>query len=107
MARKGYSMLFNLGKVTAYTHDIGSEKEVGNITLSATIKQKGLGVTISTDTNVLKHCGVSAFEGSQIIGVIRRNECIQKQQPILRLHIAIEQLSMLHTSYDAMFYNGH
>ena len=53
---------------------MGSEKEVGNTILSATIKQKGLGVTISTDTNVLKHCGVSAFEGTQIIGVIRRNE---------------------------------
>ena len=41
--------------------------------LGTTVKEKDLGVTISTDMKVSEQCGVAASKGNKILGLIMRN----------------------------------
>ena len=45
---------------------------MGDAVLGTTLKEKDLGVTISTDIKVSEQC-IAASMGNQIIGLIKRN----------------------------------
>ena len=47
--------------------------KMGDTVLGTTIKEKDLGVTISTGMKLSEQCGTVASKGNQILGLIRRN----------------------------------
>ena len=49
------------------------EKELNNYIslLSTTVKEKDLGLTISSDMKIQEQCGIAASKGNQILGLIR------------------------------------
>ena len=69
-------MLFNFGKCKCLHTGHGNlnvNYKMGYTVLGTTVKEKDLGVTISTDMKVSEQCGISASKGNQILGLIRRN----------------------------------
>ena len=46
---------------------------MGGTVLNTTLKEKDLGLTISTDLEVSEQCGIAAAKGNHILGLIRRN----------------------------------
>ena len=44
-----------------------------DIVLGTIVKEKDLGITISTNMKVSEQCGIAAPKGKQILGLIRRN----------------------------------
>ena len=71
-----WQMLFNFGKCKCqYTGhgNLDENYKMGDTVLYTTIKEKDLGVTISTDMKVSEQCGIAASKGNQILGLIRRN----------------------------------
>ena len=57
--------------------------------LSTTVKEKDLGVSISTDMKVTQQCGIAASKGNQILGLIRRNMVYKEKELIIPLYKAI------------------
>ena len=43
--------------------------KIENYVLGITVKENGLGVTISADMNVSEQCGIVASKGNQILGL--------------------------------------
>ena len=51
----------------------GMNYEMEGTILSKTVKEKDLGVTINANLKVSEQCRISAYKGSQVLGMIRRN----------------------------------
>ena len=47
--------------------------KMGDTVLDTTVKEKDLGVTISTGMKVSEQCGITASKGNHIFRLIRRN----------------------------------
>ena len=71
-----WQMLFNFWKCkclhTGY-RNLDVNYKMGDTVLGTTVKENGLGVTISTHMKVSEQCGIAASKGNQILGLIRRN----------------------------------
>ena len=58
---------------------------MGNTILGTSVKETGLGVTVSTDTTVSEQCGFAA-KGNQILRLIRRNITYMEKSLIISLY---------------------
>ena len=77
-----WQMLFNLGKCKCLHTGHGNLDEnykMGDTVLGTTVKEKGLGATISANMKVSEQCGIAASKGNQILGLIRRNIAYKKK----------------------------
>ena len=54
-------------------HSLDVNYKMGDTVLGTAVKEKDLGVTVSTDMIVSEQFGIAASYGNQIIGLIRRN----------------------------------
>ena len=71
-----WQMLFNFEKCKCLHTGHGNldvNYKMGDTVLGTTVKEKDLGVTISTDMNVSEQWGIAASKGNKIFGLIRRN----------------------------------
>ena len=85
-------MLINFGKCKCLHTGHGNmdvNYKMGDIVLCDTVKQKDLGVIISTDIKVSEQCSVAASKGNQLIGLIRRNTIYKVKNLIIPLYKAI------------------
>ena len=83
--------MFNFGKCKCLHTGHGNldvNYNMGNTVLGTIVKEKDLGVTISTDMKVSKQCGIAASKGNKILGLIRRNNILGKKL-FIPLHKAI------------------
>ena len=67
-----WQMLFNFGKCKCLHIGHGNlnvNYKIGDTVLGTTVKEKDLGVTISTDMKVSEQCGIAASKSNQILGV--------------------------------------
>ena len=83
-------MLLNFGKCKCLHTRHGNmdvNYKMGDTVLGTTVKEKDLGVTISTNMKVSEQCGIAVSKGNQILGLIRRN--IMKKKLIISLYKAI------------------
>ena len=51
----------------------GMNYEMGGTILSKTVKEKYLGVTMNVNMKVSEQCRIAAYQGNQVLGMIRRN----------------------------------
>ena len=87
-----WQMLFNFGKCKCLHTGHGNldvNYKMGDTVLGTTVKEKDLGVTISTDMKVSEQCGIAASKGNQILGFIRRNITYKGKKLIIPLYKAI------------------
>ena len=87
-----WQMLFNFGKCKCLHTGHGNlnvNYKMGDTVLGTTVKEKDLGVTISTDMKVSEQCGIAASKGNQILGLIRRNITYKGKKLIIPLYKAI------------------
>ena len=69
-------MLLNFGKCKCLHTGHGNldvNYNMGHTVLGTTVKEKGIGVTISVDMKVSEQFGIAASKGNQILGLITRN----------------------------------
>ena len=84
-----WQMLFNFGKCKCLHTGHGNlnvNYKMGDTVLGTTVKEKGLGVTISADMKVSEQCGIAASKGNQILGLIRRNITYKGKKLIIPLY---------------------
>ena len=62
---------------------------MGGANLCKTVNERDLGVTINADMKVSEQCRVAASQGSQILGMIRRNITYNEKGLIVPLYKAI------------------
>ena len=87
-----WQMLFNLGKCKCIHRghgNLGVNYKMGHTVLDITVKEKDLGITISTDMKVSDKCGIAAPKGNQILGLIRKNITYKEKKLIIPLYKAI------------------
>ena len=87
-----WQMLFNFGKCKCLHtghRNLNVNYKMGDTVLGITVKEKDLGVTISTDMKVSEQCGIAASKGNQILGLIRRNITYKGKKLIIPLYKAI------------------
>ena len=89
-----WQMLLNFGKCKCLHTGHGNldvNYKMGDTVLGTTVKEKDLGVTISTDMKVSEQCGIAASKGNQILRLIRRNitYTVQGKKLIIPLYKAI------------------
>ena len=87
-----WQMLLNFGKCKCLHTGHGNfnvNYKMGDTVLGTTVKEKDLGVTISTDMKVSEQCGIAASKGNQILGLIRRNITYKGKKLIIPLYKAI------------------
>ena len=68
--------MFNFGKCKCLHTGHGKldvNYKMGDTVLGTTVKEKDLGVLISTDMKVSEQCGIAASRGNKILGLIGRN----------------------------------
>ena len=85
-------MLFNFGKCKCLhtgPGNTGRNYEMGGTTLSKTVKEKDLGVTMNANMKVSEQCRIAASKGNQILGMIRRNITYKEKSLIVPLYKAI------------------
>ena len=74
-------MLFNFGKcLHTGPGNTGMNYEMGGTILSKTVKDKDLGVTINANMKVSEQCRIAASKGNQVLGMIRRNIYIIREE---------------------------
>ena len=81
-----WQMLFNFGKCKCLHTGHGNEDAhytMGGNVVNTTVKEKGLGLTISTDMKVSEQRGIEAAKGNQIFGLIRRNIVYKEKKEII------------------------
>ena len=84
-----WQMLFNFGKCKCLHtghRNLDVNYKMGDTILGITIKEKDLGVTISTDMKVSEQCGIAAAKGNKILGLIRRNIRYKEKMLIIPLY---------------------
>ena len=87
-----WQMLFNFGKCKCLHTGHGNlnvNYKMGDTVLGTTVKEKDLGVTISTDMKISEQCGIAASKGNQILGLIRKNITYKGKKLIIPLYKAI------------------
>ena len=87
-----WQMLLNFGKCKCLHtghRNLNVNYKMGDTVLGTTVKEKDLGVTISTDMKVSEQCGIAASKGNQILGLIRRNITYKEKKLIIPLYKAI------------------
>ena len=87
-----WQMLFNFGKCKCLHTGHGNEDAqytMGDTVLNTTLKEKDLGLTISSDMKVSEQCGIAAAKGNQILGLIRRNIVYKEKELIIPLYKTI------------------
>ena len=70
-----WQMLFNFGKCKCLHTKPGKTDmnyEMGGTSLSKTVKEKFLGVTMNANMKVSELCRIAASKGNQVLGLIRR-----------------------------------
>ena len=84
-------MLFNFGncKFIHIGHGNMDEEHKMYVLGRTTKPQKDLGVTFSADMKVSEQCGIAAWKGNQILGLIRRTITYKEKQVIVPLYKAI------------------
>ena len=60
--------------------------EMGGTILSKSVKEKELGVTMNANTKVSEQCRITAFNGNQVLGMIRRNITYKEKSVIIPLY---------------------
>ena len=68
-------MLLNFGKCKCLhtgPENTSMNYEMGGTTLSKTVKEKDLGVTMNANMKVSELCIIAASNGNQVLGTIRR-----------------------------------
>ena len=63
--------------------------EMGGIILRKTVNEKDLGVTMNANMKVSEQCRISASNGNQVLGMIRRNITDKERSLIISLYKAI------------------
>ena len=53
--------------------------------LNTTLKERDLGLTISTDMKVIEQCRIAAAKGNQILGLIRQTIVYKEKELIISL----------------------
>ncbi len=66
-------MLFNFGKCKCLHTGPGMNYEMGGTSLSKTVKEKDLGVTMNANRKVSEQCRIAAPKCNQVLGMILRN----------------------------------
>ena len=87
-----WQMWFNFGKGKCLPTGHGNldvNYKMGDTVLGTIVKEKDLGVTISTDMKISVQCGIAASKGNQILGLIRRNITYKEKTLIISLYKAI------------------
>ena len=87
-----WQMLLNFGKCKCLHtghRNLDINHNIGGTVLGTTVKEKDLGITISSDTKVSEQCDIAASNGNQILGLIRRNTTLQGKKLIIPLYKAI------------------
>ena len=64
--------------------------EMGGTILCKTVKEKDLGVTINVNMKVSEQCTIAAYQGNQILGMIRRNITYKEKGLIVPLYKATQ-----------------
>ena len=85
-------MLFNFGKYKCLhtgPGNTGMNYEMGGNSLSKTVKEKDLGVTMNANMKVSEQFRIAASKGNQVLGMIRRNITYKKKSFIIHLYKAI------------------
>ena len=67
----------------------GMNYKMGGTTLSTTVKEKDLGVTMNANMKVSEQCRIAASKGNQVLGMIRRNITYKEKSLIVPLYKAI------------------
>ena len=70
-----WQMLFNFGKCKCLhtgLENTGMNYEMGGNILSKTVKEKDLAVTMDANMKVSEQCRITASNGNQVLGIIRR-----------------------------------
>ena len=89
-----WQMLFNFRKCKCLHtghRNLDVNYKMGDTVLVTTIKEKDLGVPISSDIIVSEHCGTAASRGNHIIGLVRRNITYKEKKVIIPLHKTIDK----------------
>ena len=84
-----WQMLFNYRRCKCLHSGHGNEDAqytMGDTVLNTTVKEKGLGLTISADMKVSEQCGIAAAKGNQILRLIRRNIVYKEKELIMPLY---------------------
>ena len=79
-------MLLNFGKCKCLHTGQGNldvNYKIGDTVLGTTVKEKGLGVTISADMKVSDQCGIAASKDNQSLGLIRRTITYKEKELII------------------------
>ena len=87
-----WQMLFNFGKCKCLHIGPGNTSmnyEMGGTIQSKTAKEKDLGVTMNANMKVSEQCIISASNGNQVLGMIRRNITYKEKWLIVPLYNAI------------------
>ena len=63
--------------------------EMGGTSLSKTVKEKDLGVSMKDNMKVSGQCRIAAAKGNQVLGMIRRNITYKEYSLIVPLYKAI------------------
>ena len=82
-------MLLNFGRCKFLQTGHGNldvNYKIGDTVVGTIVKEKDLGVAISTDMKVSEQCGIAASKGDKIIGLIRRNN-LQGKKLIIPMYI--------------------
>ena len=87
-----WQMLFNFGKCKCLHIGPGNTSmtyQMGGTSLSITVKEKDLGVTMNANMKVSEQCIIAASKGNQVLGMIRRNITYKDKSLIVPLYKAI------------------
>ena len=87
-----WQMLFNFGKCKCLHIGPGNTSmtyQMGGTSLSITLKEKDLGVTMNANMKVSEQCRIAASKGNQVLGMICRNITYKDKSLIVPLYKAI------------------
>ena len=87
-----WQMLFNFSKCKCLhtgPGNTGMHYEMRGTSLSKTLKEKDLGVSLNAYMNGSEQCRIAASKGSQVLGMIRRNITYKENSLIVPLYKAI------------------
>ncbi len=78
--------------------------QMGGTSLSITVKEKDLGVTMNANMKVSEQCIIAASKGNQALGMIRRNITYKENSLIVTVYKAIVRP---HVEYCIQAWNPH
>ena len=87
-----WQISFNFGKckcLHTWPGNTGMNFEIRGTILSKTVKEKHLGLTMNANMKVSEQCRIGAFNGEQVLGMIRRNITYREKSLIVPLYKAI------------------